>query len=42
MKKITAVGIAFEVQELQEIPQEPHDEPLDYVLTERNLIACRH
>jgi 5-formyltetrahydrofolate cyclo-ligase len=41
-KKITAVGIAFEVQELQEIPQEPHDEPLDYVLTERSLIVCRH
>ncbi len=41
LKKITAVGIAFGVQELLEIPQEPHDEPLDYVLTERNLIFCR-
>jgi 5-formyltetrahydrofolate cyclo-ligase len=41
LKTITAVGVAFEVQELQEIPQGPHDEPLDYVLTERNLIVCR-
>ncbi len=41
LKTITAVGVAFGVQELLEIPQEPHDEPLDYVLTERNLIICR-
>jgi 5-formyltetrahydrofolate cyclo-ligase len=41
LKKITAVGIAFGVQELLEIPQESHDEPLDYVLTERDLIFCR-
>ena len=41
LKKITAVGIAFGVQELLEIPQKSHDEPLDYVLTERDLIFCR-
>ncbi len=42
LKRIVAVGVAFEVQELQDLPQEPHDEPLDYVLTERILISCRH
>ncbi len=41
LKRIVAIGIAFEVQELQDLPQEPHDEPLDYVLTERSLISCR-
>ncbi len=41
LKKILAVGVGFGVQELQDLPQEPHDEPLDYVLTERNLIFCR-
>jgi len=40
LKKVTAIGVAFEVQELQDLPQEPHDEPLDYVLTERSLIRC--
>jgi 5-formyltetrahydrofolate cyclo-ligase len=41
LKPIKAVGVAFEVQELQDLPQEPHDEPLDYVLTERKLIYCK-
>jgi len=41
MKKVLAIGVAFEVQELPELPQEPHDEPLDFVLTERSLIRCR-
>jgi 5-formyltetrahydrofolate cyclo-ligase len=41
LKTITAVGVAFGVQELQDLPQDPHDEKLDYVLTERNLIFCR-
>jgi 5-formyltetrahydrofolate cyclo-ligase len=41
IKSIKAVGVAFEVQELLDLPQEPHDEPLDYVLTERHLIYCR-
>jgi 5-formyltetrahydrofolate cyclo-ligase len=41
IKPILAIGVAFEVQELLDLPQEPHDEPLDYVLTERSLIHCR-
>jgi len=41
IKPIIAIGVAFEVQELLDLPQEPHDEPLDYVLTERDLIHCR-
>ncbi len=41
LKKVIAIGVAFEVQELQDLPQEPHDEPLDYVLTERKLISCK-
>ncbi len=41
IKPIMAIGVAFEVQELQDLPQEPHDEPLDCVLTERSLIFCK-
>jgi 5-formyltetrahydrofolate cyclo-ligase len=40
-KKIIAVGIAFAVQEIAEVPTENHDERLDYVLTEQELIFCR-
>jgi 5-formyltetrahydrofolate cyclo-ligase len=40
-KPICAVGVAYASQELAEIPNESHDETLDYVLTERELIDCR-
>jgi 5-formyltetrahydrofolate cyclo-ligase len=41
MKQICAVGVAYAAQEFPELPNEPHDERLDYVLTERELIGCR-
>ena len=41
MKPICAVGVAYAAQEFAAIPNEPHDESLDYVLTERELIDCR-
>jgi len=40
-KKICAVGIGYANQELPKIPHEAHDEPLDFVLTEGELIDCR-
>lgn len=40
-KPICAVGVAYAAQEFPAIPAEPHDESLDYVLTERELIDCR-
>jgi 5-formyltetrahydrofolate cyclo-ligase len=40
-KKIFAVGVAYASQELPEVPHEAHDERLDYVLTESELIDCR-
>ena len=41
LKKIIAVGIAFAVQEVPEIPKTPRDERLDLVLTEREAIDLR-
>lgn len=41
MKPICAIGVAFACQELDKVPEEPHDERLDFVLTERELIDCR-
>jgi 5-formyltetrahydrofolate cyclo-ligase len=41
MKKISVIGIAFAVQEIEIVPALPHDEQLDCVLTERELIDLR-
>jgi 5-formyltetrahydrofolate cyclo-ligase len=41
LKKITAVGIAFAVQEIERVPSSEHDAPLDLVLTDRETIDLR-
>jgi 5-formyltetrahydrofolate cyclo-ligase len=41
LKSITAIGIAFAVQEIPRVPATERDEPLDLVLTEREIIDCR-
>jgi 5-formyltetrahydrofolate cyclo-ligase len=41
LKKITVIGLAFAVQEIETVPRLPHDEQLDCVLTERGLIDLR-
>lgn len=40
-KTITAVGVAFCIQEMAEIPVEAYDEKLDYVLTDHEWIICK-
>jgi len=40
-KPITTIGLAFAVQEASDVPILPHDERLDLVLTEKELIDCR-
>ncbi len=40
-KAIVAVGVAYSVCEIEAVPDEPHDIPLDYILTEAELIAAR-
>jgi 5-formyltetrahydrofolate cyclo-ligase len=37
-RAVTAIGIAYAVQEISEIPTGPYDQPLDAVLTEAGLI----
>lgn len=39
-KTVHAVGVAFSVQELDAVPAEPHDEPLDVIVTETEIILC--
>jgi 5-formyltetrahydrofolate cyclo-ligase len=39
-KAITAIGIAYAAQEFENLPEEPHDEPLDYIITPDAIIRC--
>jgi 5-formyltetrahydrofolate cyclo-ligase len=34
------IGLAFDEQEFEEIPAEPHDERLDMILTPTRVVAC--
>jgi 5-formyltetrahydrofolate cyclo-ligase len=38
-RKIFAIGIGYACQEVEEVPVEAHDQQLDFVLTEAELIA---
>jgi 5-formyltetrahydrofolate cyclo-ligase len=40
-KPVTAIGIAFAAQQIDEVPATPRDEPLDLVLTESDIIDFR-
>ncbi len=40
-KPFTAIGLAFDVQEIEAVPMQPHDVALDYVLTETRVIDFR-
>ena len=41
MHRLVAVGLAFSVQEVEALPIEPHDEPLDAIVTELDTIRPR-
>lgn len=38
--KVTAIGIGYGAQEIAAVPDEPHDEPLDWIVTEHEAIRC--
>jgi 5-formyltetrahydrofolate cyclo-ligase len=37
---LTAVGLAYAAQEVETVPTEPHDQPLDWIVTEREAIRA--
>ena len=37
---VLKIGIAFSAQEIDAVPAEPHDRPLDFLLTENGLTPC--
>ncbi|MDE2362714.1 MAG: 5-formyltetrahydrofolate cyclo-ligase [Hyphomicrobiales bacterium] len=38
-RKTTAIGLAYATQEVERVPEEAHDQALDYILTEERLFA---
>ncbi len=40
MKPVLAIGVGFSTQEIAEAPPGPHDQRLDFVITENELIDC--
>ena len=40
--KATKIGIGYEFQLVEEIPAEPHDIPMDVVITEHTTIIVKH
>jgi 5-formyltetrahydrofolate cyclo-ligase len=39
-KKVVAMGVAYAAQEVDSVPHDAHDQPLDYVMTENEIIRC--
>ncbi|WP_332081523.1 5-formyltetrahydrofolate cyclo-ligase [Methylocystis borbori] len=39
-KRVVAIGVAYSCQEADHVPIEPHDQPLDFVMTERGTITA--
>ena len=39
-KDIAAIGLAYAAQEVLFVPADDHDEPLDMVITEKDVIVC--
>jgi 5-formyltetrahydrofolate cyclo-ligase len=37
--RLLTIGIAFSIQEVDQVPDEPHDRALDMIVTEREIIT---
>jgi 5-formyltetrahydrofolate cyclo-ligase len=40
LKKVTAIGIAYAGQEIDMVPHDDHDQPLDWIMTEQETFKC--
>ncbi|MEW5965346.1 MAG: 5-formyltetrahydrofolate cyclo-ligase [Pseudomonadota bacterium] len=40
MKRVVAVGVAYDAQRVDAVPRDRYDEPLDWVLTPSGLVRC--
>jgi 5-formyltetrahydrofolate cyclo-ligase len=39
-KSVTAIGVAYAGQEVDSVPRDAHDQPLDFIMTEKEVITC--
>jgi 5-formyltetrahydrofolate cyclo-ligase len=39
-KSVTAIGVAYAGQEVDSVPRDAHDQPLDFIMTEKEVISC--
>ncbi len=39
-KNVTAIGLAYGAQEIDMVPRDGHDQPLDWIMTERETFKC--
>jgi 5-formyltetrahydrofolate cyclo-ligase len=39
-KKVTAIGVAYAGQEIDMVPRDDHDQPLDWIMTEQETFKC--
>lgn len=39
-KQITAIGVAYSAQEVDSVVRGDHDQPLDFIMTEREVFTC--
>ena len=39
-KSVVAIGVAYAVQETLFIPHDAHDQPLDFIVTDKEMIVC--
>jgi 5-formyltetrahydrofolate cyclo-ligase len=40
LKQVAAIGVAYAAQEMAEVPRGPHDQPLDWIMTEKATVKC--
>lgn len=40
-RPLTTIGLAYAMQEVPVVPTEPHDQPLDYIATEHEVLILR-
>jgi 5-formyltetrahydrofolate cyclo-ligase len=40
LKSVVAIGVAYSQQEIDCVPREPHDQPLDYMMTDIGVRRC--
>jgi 5-formyltetrahydrofolate cyclo-ligase len=41
LKPVVAIGVAYHAQAVDDVPHDSHDQPLDFIMTERETFKCR-